>query len=147
MRKWSFLFFVLAFMHPASALADDGADKKKLGPFYYTVSHDYSREKWDVGVLNQQDKTNIPETDLNDETLKLFQRTVDDLADLAIRFAAMSVLLVCSLVVFTYFRIQKKRPFLRLFFVFSSVGFLFCVYTSLELFKKTEQAKSLFYLL
>lgn len=147
MRKWSFLFFVLAFMHPASALADEGADEKKLGPFYYTVSHDYSRGKWDVGVLNQQDKTNIPETDLNDETLKLFQRTVDDLADLAIRFAAMSVLLVCSLVVFTYFRIQKKRPFLRLFFVFSSVGFLFCVYTSLELFKKTEQAKSLFYLL
>jgi hypothetical protein len=33
MRKWSFLFFVLAFMHPASALADEGADEKKLGPF------------------------------------------------------------------------------------------------------------------
>ena len=28
MRKWSFYFFVLAFMHPASALADDGADEK-----------------------------------------------------------------------------------------------------------------------
>ena len=106
---------------------------KKLGPFYYTVSHDYSREKWDVGVLNQQDKTNIPETDLNDETLKLFQSTVDDLAELAIRFAAMSVLLVCSLVVLRTFAF--KNALFSACFYFSSVGFLFCVYTSLELFK------------
>ncbi|MCJ7985561.1 hypothetical protein MUB16_18685 [Priestia sp. OVL9] len=33
MRKWSFLFFVLAFMHPASALADEGADEKSLVRF------------------------------------------------------------------------------------------------------------------
>ncbi len=75
--------------------------------------------------------------------LKLFQRTVDDLADLAIRFAAMSVLLVCSLVVFTYFRIQKKRPFLSACFLFfQALAFYFASHTSLELFKKTEQAKS-----
>ncbi|MEK1829143.1 hypothetical protein AAAC51_08390 [Priestia megaterium] len=97
-------------------------------------------------MLNQQDKTNIPETDLNDETLKLFQRTVDDLADLAIRFAAMSVLLVCSLVVFTYFRIQRKRPFLRLFLFFQALAFYFASIHHWS-YLKTEQAKSLFYLL
>ena len=118
---------------------------KKLGPFYYTVSHDYSREKWDVGVLNQQDKTNIPETDLNDETLKLFQSTVDDLAELAIRFAAMSVLLVCSLVVLRTFAF-KKRPFLRLFLFFQALAFYFASIHHWS-YLKTEQAKSLFYLL
>ncbi|TYR81558.1 hypothetical protein FZC66_06890 [Priestia megaterium] len=149
MRKWSPFVVFLIIMHLCTYASAETANvhKQKLGPFYYTVYQEYSEPKWDIGVLNQQDKTNIRETKLNNEALKLFKETVDDIAMLAVQFASITFLLVISILVFAYRRKQKHRSFMRILLLFSSGVFILFLHTSLELFKKTEQAKSLFYLL
>ncbi|MBN8251949.1 hypothetical protein LZP85_11345 [Priestia flexa] len=148
MKRWiSLLIFLLAFPIASHVSASNHhVDEQKLGPFYYTVYNDTSSQKWDIGVLNHEEKTNISETKLNNEGLLLFKETIDELAKLSIQLGIACIVLIGIMLFFIYRLLKRKRLFLRISLLASSVAFTFLLVTTIEIFKKTEQAKTLFYL-
>ncbi|UZW64987.1 hypothetical protein OC195_12045 [Priestia flexa] len=148
MKRWiSLLIFLLAFPIASHVSASNHhVDEQKLESFYYTVYNDTSSQKWDIGVLNHEEKTNISETKLNNEGLLLFKETIDELAKLSIQLGIACIVLIGIMLFFIYRLLKRKRLFLRISLLASSVAFTFLLVTTIEIFKKTEQAKTLFYL-
>ncbi|MDT2046264.1 hypothetical protein CHN50_20435 [Priestia aryabhattai] len=148
MKRWISLLIFLLTLPIAShvSASNHHVDEQKLGPFYYTVYNDAPSQKWDIGVLNHEEKTNISETKLNNEGLLLFKETIDELAKLSIQLGIACMVLMGIILFLIYRLFKRKRLFLRISLLASSVAFAFLLITTIEIFKKTEQAKTLFYL-